>query len=230
MVQLGDRLNHSYYDKGAMAPGNKGDIMHIFSKFALGCASAAILATSVVPAIAAVPSGNSYSARQSDDILHSASDYGRRYRRHHDRIDGDDIVAGIGILAGIAIIADIASKSNKNKRRTSGDRYPDDYPQDRYPDDRRSDTHGQSRDYSRNPSPEGSYGASNDVGAAVDICSRAAERSAGNDTRVEEIRSVTREGAGWQVLGNLSGGSRSFTCATSNGVVDTIRLDDDRDI
>ncbi len=209
--------------------------MTIIRNIALGCAATALLATSATPALAAnlglIPSVQNVAA---DDLSQSSSDYRRRdrYRHHRDRIDAGDIAAGIGILAGIAIIADIASKSNKNKRRTQGDQYPDSYPQDRYPTDRYPQDNRQD---TRDAVPGGRYNNGNDVGAAVDACARAAEQKAGNNARVGEIDSVTREGSGWQVLGTLSDGDRSdgdrkFNCATSNGVVDTIRLDDGRDI
>ncbi len=209
--------------------------MTTIRNIALGCAATALLATSATPVLAAnlgsIPSVQNVAG---DDLLQSSSDYRRRdrYRHHRDRIDAGDIAAGIGILAGIAIIADIASKSNKNKRRTQGDQYPDSYPQERYPTDRYPQD---SRNDTRDAVPGGRYNNGNDVGAAVDACTRAAEQKAGDNARVGEIDSVTREGSGWQVLGTLSDGGRSngdrkFNCATSNGVVDTIRLDDGRDI
>jgi hypothetical protein len=196
--------------------------MTSFRAIVLSSAALALLATSAAPAIAA-DQGAQVSAQNGDDAMQSASDYRRRdrgYRHHRDRVDAGDIIAGIGILAGIAIIADAASKSKKEKRRTSGERYPESYPKDD-----RQDT----RPYNPGGSQQG-YSAGNDLGAAVDACSRAAEQSAGSNARVEEIRSVTREGSGWQVLGRLNGTARGFSCTTSNGVVDTFRMDDGREI
>jgi hypothetical protein len=208
--------------------------MSSFRKIALGTAALATLAAAATPAMAvpispqaSVPISPQVSAGGSEDILQQAGDYHRRYRgyRHHrDRVDAGDVIAGIGILAGIAIIADAASKSKRDSRRTSGDRYPESYPQR---GDERAD-----RD-NRPYSPDGSFGSNysaGDVGAAVDICSRAAEQSADGDARVDEIRSVTRAGSGWQVQGRMSGNARAFDCTTANGVVDTIRWDDGRDI
>jgi hypothetical protein len=160
--------------------------MTFYKKTVLGLAATAMLVGSVTPAI----------ARDYDDY-----GYGRR---HHDRVDGGDILTGIGILAGIAIIASAASKSNKRSDRDN-ERYPT-----RYPDNSQNRTT-----------------ASNDVGVAVSACSNAAERSAGSDARVQEIRSVTRDGAAWQVEGTIGGGrsnSDSFSCAATNGEVDYIRL------
>jgi hypothetical protein len=204
--------------------------MTMIRKIALGCAATALLATSTTPVLAAnLGSITSVQNVSGDDLSQSSSDYRRRdrYRHHRDRIDAGDIAAGIGILAGIAIIADIASKSKKNKRRTQGDQYPDSYPQERYPQERYPQD---SRQDTRDAVPSGRYNNGNDVGAAVDACARAAEQKAGDNARVGAIDSVTREGSGWQVLGTLSDGDRKFNCATSNGVVDTIRLDDGRDI
>ncbi len=162
--------------------------MGILKKSALGFAVSALVVTSAAPAMAR-------------DYRYDG--YGR-YGRHHDRIDGGDVLTGIGILAGIAILAGAVSSSSK-KARTS-ERYPDQYPQ-------RSDN--------------GSYQTgSDDVGAAVSACSQAAERSAGDGTRVDEIRSVTREGSAWLVEGALGSGrnSGSFRCSATYGQVDYIRL------
>jgi hypothetical protein len=202
--------------------------MTTIRNIALGCAATALLATSTTPVLAA--NSGSISSIQNvsgADLLQSSSDYHRRDRHHRDRIDAGDIAAGIGILAGIAIIADIASKSNKNKRRTQGDQYPDTYPQERYPQERYPQDNRQD---TRDAVPGGRNNNGNDVGTAVDACSRAAEQKAGDNARVDGIDSVTREGSGWQVLGTLSDSNRKFSCATSNGIVDTIRLDDSRDI
>jgi hypothetical protein len=202
--------------------------MTIIRNIALGFAATALLATSTTPVLAAnFGTISSIQNVSGADLLQSSSDYRRRHRHHRDRIDAGDIAAGIGILAGIAIIADIASKSNKNKRRTQGDQYPDTYPQDRYPQERYPQDNRQD---TRDAVPGGRNNNGNDVGAAVDACSRAAEQKAGDNARVEEIDSVTREGSGWQVRGTLSDSSRKFSCATSKGIVDTIRLDDNRDI
>jgi hypothetical protein len=163
--------------------------MGILKKSALGLAASALVMTSAAPAM--------------------ARDYGYdgygRHNRHHDRIDGGDVLTGIGILAGIAILASAASSGSKSRNRTS-ERYPDQYPQ--------------SRDNSAYRS------GSDDVGAAVSACSQAAERSAGDGTRVDEIRSVTRDGSAWLVEGALGGGrnSGSFRCSATYGQVDYIRL------
>jgi hypothetical protein len=134
--------------------------------------------------------------------------YGRHHR-DHDRIDGGDVLTGIGILAGIAILASAVSSGSKKHR--SDTRYPDQYPRSY---DNRS---GDSRSY---------QGSSDDVGTAVNACSEAAERSAGDGSRVDEIRSVTRDGSAWLVEGALGGGRKGdgFRCSATYGQVDYIRL------
>jgi hypothetical protein len=156
------------------------------------------LATSALVLTSATPA----MARDYDDY-----GYGRHHR-NHDRIDGGDVLTGIGILAGIAILASAVSSSSKKHR--SDTRYPDQYP--RSYDGRTSD----SRNY---------QGSSDDVGTAVNACSAAAERSAGGNARVDEIRSVTRDGAAWLVEGALgSRGNNTFRCSATYGQVDYIRL------
>ncbi len=190
--------------------------MHILSNIIAGAAGAAMVIMPVSPAFSAPMNAP---VKAESGLGDNAQDYRRHRRRYdHDRIDGGDIAVGIGILAGIAIIADIASKSKKKDGYTKGDRYPDSYPQDS------RDSVPSSTQDDRN------YSSGNDLGSAVSLCSEAAERSAGGSARVEEIRSVTREGSGWQVIGNLSGGARGFTCATSAGQVEYVRLNDTRAI
>ena len=189
--------------------------MHIISNIALRAAGIAVLMTSAAPLLAA-PVAASVKA-QSVSTNGDIQEYRRHRRYDHDRIDGGDIVAGIGILAGIAIIADIASKAKNSERRTRGERYPERFPEP-YPQDKRDNSVDR---YDR---------SGDDVGSAVSLCSSAAERSAGGNARVEEIRSVTREGSGWQVVGDLSGEARSFTCATSGGQIENIRLSDEQAI
>lgn len=174
----------------------------IFSRKMLAAGAAAMLVTTPMPVFAAQMGGTS-AAATSAEILHQTADGHRRRYRHRDRVDGGDILTGIGILAGIAIIAGAASDADKRERERDDRRY--ETPQDDSRDDRpvyRDD----------------------DLGAAVTTCTDAAERSVGNGARVSEIRSVTSEGNGWRVEGDLQ--SDSFTCATQNGRVDYIRIND----
>lgn len=173
--------------------------MKFSNKAMLSAAAAAMLATTPMPSFAA---SFAQSAKVSDvDVLSAqSSDYHRRRYRHRDRVDAGDILTGIGILAGIAIIADAASKSDRNERN-----------EPRY--EERNDNPPIYRD--------------DDMGSAVNACSSAAERSAGDGARVREIRSVTRDGSAWRVAGDLdSDNARSFDCAATGGQVDYVRLDD----
>ena len=58
-----------------------------------------------------------------------------RHWRHHDRVDGGDVLAGVLILGGIAAVAAAASSSNRS-REARDYRYPDSrYPESRAPSD-----------------------------------------------------------------------------------------------
>jgi hypothetical protein len=172
--------------------------MTFLNKSVLASGAAALLATTPMPSFAAtiIKKSDSWSA---GDSIEQAADGHRRRWRHRDRVDAGDVIAGIGILAGIAIIADAASKSDKRDRDRDEPRY----------EDRRDD-----RPVYDN----------NDLGAAVSACTDAAERSVNDGSRVREVRSVTSEGNGWRVEGELE--NDSFTCATVNGQVDYVRIED----
>ncbi|MEO9633493.1 MAG: hypothetical protein ABJF89_07925 [Parasphingorhabdus sp.] len=135
----------------------------------------------------------------------------RGHRRHRGRVDGGDILAGILVIGGIAAIASAASKSNRDRRdenrdyRSRNQRY----------DDRRADTRNDSR-YNRGT------GA---MESAINACATAAERKVGNDARVSAIQSVTRDGAGWRVEGELSNSDqRTFLCGATEGRVDFVQI------
>jgi hypothetical protein len=172
--------------------------MKFSGKAILASGAAAMLAVTPLPSFAA-----NVGAKAQASVGDDSSDYRRRHR-HRDRVDAGDILTGIGILAGIAILADAASKSDKKER---------DEP--RYDD----------RDYDRGE--EAPVYRDNDMGAAVSLCTNAAERSAGNGARVREVTSVTSESNGWRVQGQLDGDyARGFDCSAVNGRVDYVRLDD----
>ena len=173
-------------------------------KLMLSSGAAAMLAVTPLPAMAASMRTQSATYSTADVTQQSANGH-RRHYRHRDRVDVGDVLTGIGILAGIAILAGAASGANNQSRNEP--RYDDrnDYPQqDRFV-----------------------YQDDNAVGSAVSVCTDAAERSAGNNARVSEIRSVTRDGNGWRVEGDLN--YDSFTCAATDGRVDYIRINN-RDI
>jgi hypothetical protein len=172
--------------------------MGIIGKTALGISALAMTAGAMP--VAAAPSFQETKASRYSE----GHDYRRGRHHRRDKVSAGDILTGIGILAGIAIIADAASK---NDRRNDAPPPPVYYPDDDY----------NAQDASR---------ASNDIGQAVDICSQAAERDAGGDARVDEIRSASRDGNGWRVEGTLSGnGAAGFICGASNGAVDFLQLE-----
>jgi hypothetical protein len=176
--------------------------MAFISKFALGSSGAALLLTAAVPAMAVETPG-----RVVSNIDQTQTDY-RRWGRHHERISGDDILTGIGILTGIAILADIVSKSDKRNQRER-------QPEPRY----------EPRNEPVPYPPIASSDAGDDIGVAVSTCSQAAERSAGEGNRVQEIRSAVREGNAWRVDDILSGKStNSFSCGVTNGRIDFVKL------
>ena len=168
----------------------------------LASGATAILAATPLPSLAATGVRDGASAGVAGGLLQSAS-YHRGWR-HRDRVDAGDILTGIGILAGIAIIADAASKSDRSGR--SEPRYDD-------------------RDYNR-PEDRPTY-SDNDLGAAVTLCTNAAEQSAGDGARVREISSVTSQDGGWRVQGQIdAANARSFDCTAVDGRVDYVRLAD----
>ncbi|MFC4291052.1 hypothetical protein ACFOWX_01340 [Sphingorhabdus arenilitoris] len=200
--------------------------MYIFKKIALGSASVAMILTPAAPIMAADMGTTDHAPLSAYDGAASydddASSYHRRgrYHRHRDRVDAGDVIAGIGILAGIAILADAASKSKKRDRddRNYPQDYPRGYPQN-YPQDNR-------QNFPQNGT-EGGYGSGNDIGDAVEACSVAAESRAGGNAQVEQISSVTRDGDGWRVEGDLSGARvSSFSCGVTGGQVDFIQFND----
>lgn len=69
--------------------------------------------------------------------------------------------------------------------------------------------------------------------AAADACADAAERQAGGDARVTDVRSVSRDGDGWRVEGTVTTGGdssyrddRGFQCGVRYGRVDFVQLGD----
>lgn len=135
----------------------------------------------------------------------------RGYGRHRNRIDGGDILAGVLIIGGIAAIAGAASKNNRDRRYEDRDYRSE----NRRYDDRRADT----RDDRRNDRGTGA------MESAISACSNAAERQAGRDALVSAIQSVTRDGAGWRVEGELSNSDQqTFMCGATDGRVDFVQL------
>lgn len=137
---------------------------------------------------------------KSDDV--NADGY--RHRRHRDRVDAGDLLAGVLILGGIAAIASAAS-GNKRDRDYRDDRYRTDY---RY---RPSDDSYRYRPNSRATAGSG-------IDNAVNLCAGAIER----DVRVASVDGVDRNAAGWLITGTVYNGD-GFSCRIDgNGRVDGI--------
>lgn len=177
--------------------------MNRFGRAALAAGLTAMVATTPLPAMAAYGSREVAASRHQASPYDDASDYHRRRWRHR-RLDVDagDVILGIGLIAAIAAVADSAGKNRRSEPRRDDD--------PRY------------RDYDREPTPAPAYGGGDDVGSAVSACTDAAERTANG--RVDEIGSVTREGNGWRVQGEI--GNDGFTCTVTDGRVDDIRIGD----
>lgn len=168
------------------------------SRFASLAALGAALSMAATPAFAAeLPAGATariaVPAQSWDAGLESAHDYRwRGYRRHRDRIDAGDVLAGVIILGGIAAIASAASKPRQPRRDTAY----------RYPDQR------------SNPR----YNPDNAMNAAVDSCMRSIER----DVRVDGVDSVARSGDGWMVSGRLYDGNGFNCSVGRDGAIQRI--------
>jgi len=147
----------------------------------------------------------------------------RGHRHRRGRIDGGDVVAGILILGGIAAIASAASKNKKDRR------YDDrDYRNSRDRDYRQRDYRGDDRGYDNrrsNDRDEQSSRGTGNMDLAINACSNAAEIQAGDNARVSEIRAVARDGSGWRVEGDLTGGNQTnFLCGATGSRVDYVQL------
>lgn len=180
--------------------------MKMLKKYSLASAVVAMVAIPVAPVTAAklniVSSSQITSFDGAEPVwLDDNQDRRRRgYRRHRGGVSGGDILVGAAILGTIAVIA---GSSNRSDRRRN------DYPQQR----------------SRQNFPQQGGFVVNDIGSAVNACSDAALQSAGNEYQVDQIRSVSRDGQGWRVDGDLIGpNSASFACGVSNGGVQFIQL------
>ncbi len=169
---------------------------------------AASLSLSGAPSVMAASAAHRVAAAHV--TLDTGSANGHHRWRHRDRISGDDIIRGIGIVTGILILADVAGRTAERAERRAEERQRN--------DDRAED--GPVASPAANDAGE-------DVGTAVALCSEAAERSKGDGAKVSEIDAVTREGSGWKVEGSLRGGGNvEFTCGTTSGRIDYVRLGD----
>ena len=115
--------------------------------------------------------------------------------RHHDRVSGGDILAGVLILGGIAAIASAASKDNN---RDDDYRYRAPYP----------DNGSTYRPEYRERSGYTGGGIDN----AVNMCVGEVERG---NARVAAVDNARRTADGWQISGQLDAGG-GFDCAIDN--------------
>jgi len=132
----------------------------------------------------------------------------RRYR-HHDGIDGGDVIGGLLVLGGIAAVAAAIDKDKQERRdRTQGRDYP--YRGDSYRDRPYDYREGEAaRDYGRERYDQDPREADR----AVDACSAEAARTG----RVDEIFDVQKIDGEWRVKGDFAGGG-DFTCTVdANG-------------
>ena len=170
-------------------------------------ASATMIASPVVAATRTVPITVPLSATPVQPSAWNTADqtYNNHrwgsYRRHHDRIDGGDVLAGILVIGGIAAIASAASE-NKDRRRDRRE-----YPQNDRPYDYRDE--GRDRDFGGRD-PGNGRGA---MDRAVDACAAEAARTG----QIDEIFDVEKLDGEWRVKGDYRTG-REFTCTVdANG-------------
>jgi hypothetical protein len=192
--------------------------------------SAAILASSIVPADARPPRRGHHGGWH-----------------HRDRgVDGGDILAGAVILGGIAAIAGMSAKKDRQVDDQIAARNGDAYA-DRSDDGEWRGTDSADRDDSTYTEPADAAepaGASTDDYAqvirgedeAVDACARAAESEAlsyGSNANVRDIADVQGEGTEWRVSGTVETrngyrerpDARGFTCTVRYGQIENVRLD-----
>ena len=134
--------------------------------------------------------------------------WGGQYR-HHDRVDGGDILAGILIIGGIAAIASAANKASK-QRPDQGD-YREPLPR------QRDEAPRYGRDDDR---PEWREGTG--IDGAINRCIDEVNRG---KTRVGEVDSVNRDADGWRIAGTTTGNG-NFSCMIDrDGRIRNVNID-----
>ena len=187
----------------------------LFAAFGFG---AAPLSAAPLPSVATSTAVGAMEGWSADsDTAHGWRDYrgyrgygwGHRHQHRRGGIDAGDILAGAVIIGGIYAIAKAAERAERDRRQ---DPYPDDR---RFPDE---------TPYEEDR--EASLYDSNLIDRIVDNCVVAVERRAGRDARVSAIDSVRRDGAGWNVEGDLDQrNDREFLCGTDEaGRVEYVQL------
>jgi hypothetical protein len=168
--------------------------MGLVNKFTVSAALAAAGAMVAAPLAAAelpIPARATVATSWNADAVNAQDHRWRRYR-HHDGLDGGDVLAGVLVLGGIAAIASAASHADRDR----------DY---RYPDARYPQRPYDSRYRSVPSDPR--YDDSRGIVRAVDMCVREVERT----RQVDRVDQVSREADGWRIAGVADGGG-AFTC------------------
>ncbi|MEQ1547197.1 MAG: hypothetical protein ABL918_00950 [Chakrabartia sp.] len=171
--------------------------MPFLRKLTTGAVAAALLATTVTPALA-----------RHNDGWGRGHGNGWGHRRHRDRVDAGDVIAGLAIFGVIAAIASSASKSKSTSPRWDHDR----------------DTEYDRRD----------TGTIQTEDQAVDACAVAAEDRVGQAASVRDISNVKKSDDGWDVDGIIearddfrdsTATQSNFSCSVRYGRVETVYID-----
>lgn len=163
---------------------------------------------------------------------------GYRPYRHHNRIDGGDVLLG-AVLAGgvIAVAAAAANASRQRQALPPAEPLPPEWddpdgPDGSFGDDGYDDLPGED---AAAIGDEDAL-ASSDEDAAADSCAEAAEAEGRRNARratVSAITDVDRAGSGWFVSGTIEladgyrddGTERSFRCNLADGQAPSVRID-----
>ncbi|MBH5322219.1 hypothetical protein [Aurantiacibacter sediminis] len=166
------------------------------SKFASPAALAAALSLVATPASAVelpLPSGNAAQVETGAAAEQSHHHRWRRYdRRHRNRVDAGDVIAGVVVLGTIAAIAGVFDGDDDRR-------------------DRRNRDWDRDRDYD-NRDYRGDRYESGGIERAADMCVEQVER--GRD-RVSDVLEANRRADGWYVSGTLEAGG-SWNCWIDN--------------
>ncbi len=159
----------------------------------------------------------------------------RGRHRHHDRVDGGDVLLGALLVGGLFAVASAASRSERDRReREAYDERYDVPPPPPRAGNYSSDAYA--------PPPPGTPDApgavpATDEDAAVDACASAAESEGAKVARIARVGSITAVDPspdGWWVRGTIDlRGSyreigsemRGFRCTIANGAPPKVLID-----
>lgn len=182
-------------------------------KLAGAVATAAMLLSAASPAAARPGWGG---GNRGGGWHHGGGGYGGGWNhRRGNGISFGDVVLGAVIVGGVAAVANAAANGPAARgQRTDRD----------YDGSVRGDRDGGDQGYDDDRAP-----ASPEEDAAVDRCAAAAEREAGEGSRVGSIRYAKRDGEGWRVEGDVTerrGYGQNFVCGVRADRVDFVQLND----